>query len=1169
MDEFLILLQAKLDEAKSIANLNGANGDIAMLQKKLDALKLQVTLDPNAAQRLADDIEKLINQKITISNINIDTNQAVKNAQQSGQQIGNALNQSVLSSINNIKKNITDTLKGISSLNANDIIKNLNLHRSSVGNDVVGQVRLLVSEVNNLGREAAKTNSDSAWEQLISKCTELGNVLDTFGKTRSFPGMEEIKKFADYFNGKTISVGYKSSGLSGTDFNTSQLNKELKDLGVRFSATKQEAIALDTIWEEMCNTTGRMDLLNITTAQDQLQTIISELQKAQSILNGEQGLIPHPNAHSDVTKYMADVERARDTVINLQNEMTALMQKESQESTTSADNVVQNEKRKQQAIQDTAKVQEQLVKNGNIIQQTNFATSFNTKDEAETYFNTLSKIVHIQEKLGENKNLNSFIVEVKNAEGAVEKLTYKYNELTGAFEYSGGSINNNSVQKQIDAINIKASRLQDTFNSLKSKYSDLNASNPIKEQTHITELENQYKKVEQAIESVKISDSATFSSMVSNAESEIKTLQRMGEEFKRAETISMRMNGSDISSGLAQAQERFQKLKANSVGFEQMTETIQKLDAAIATVGDKSSLKTFVDQLKVAEAQLDRVKAETKSISQVNKIQLLSNGGIKNDYATQIAKLESNFRALGLTQDQITEKMMNVTSSFDVLKTRINQPFNESNYQEIIDLNNKLQTELAESGNEYTRLQSATKGYVAMQQRLSKANEIEAWNQKNTAATKEVKVANDAYIASLRDLNSQMTKMQFNEIVNGFKKSENSMRLLGKLGLSLKNQMTQAMSSFSTWLSASTLIMTFISKAKNAVTELKNVNTLLTEISKTNHSLTQTDLDRIGNRGFDIASKYGKSVTDYLTGVQDMSRAGYQNAEAMAEVSTAAQGAGDMTAEIANKMVIATDKAYKLGGSVEELTRILDGVNWICDNNAVNMSELSEGMSIVGSTAASLGVDVDELTAALGTMTASTQQSGSEVARAFKAILLNIRQVSDEEEGIDAEGLTKYEKACNALGVSLKETKDGVLQTRDAMEVLKELSEEYNKLDENDIRRTDLLNSVGGKLRSTQLDALLRQWDMYENMLNQFSEGSGTMAAEAEKTANSWEGSLKRLHNTWVDTVGNIVNSDFVITITNGFNGLLSVINNVSSKLGSLGTIGLGAGITAFVKNFA
>lgn len=78
----------------------------------------------------------------------------------------------------------------------------------------------------------------------------------------------------------------------------------------------------------------------------------------------------------------------------------------------------------------------------------------------------------------------------------------------------------------------------------------------------------------------------------------------------------------------------------------------------------------------------------------MSQVLLVSNGGIKNDYSTQIAKLEGNFRALGLTQDQITEKMKNVTSSFDVLKTKINQPFNESNYQEIITLKIKFRWNL-------------------------------------------------------------------------------------------------------------------------------------------------------------------------------------------------------------------------------------------------------------------------------------------------------------------------------------------------------------------------------------------------------------------------------------------------------------------------------------------
>jgi len=552
MDEFLILLQAKLDEAKSKGLINS---DIASLQNRLDKLKLQVELDPNAAHKLANDIGKLINQKITISNINIDTNQAVKNAQQTGQQIGNALNQSVSSSINNIKKNITDTLKGISSLNANDIIKNLNLNRSSVGNDVVSQVRLLVSEVNNLGREAAKTNSDNAWEQLISKCTELGKVLDTFGKTRSFPGMEEIKKFADYFNGKTISVGYKSSGLSGTDFSTGQLNRDLKDLGVQFSSTKQEAISLDTVWEEMCNTTGRMDLLNITTAQDQLQTIISELQKAQSIINGEQGLVPHPNAHSDITKYMTDVERARDTVVNLQNELSTLMQNDVQTSNTSADAVVQNEKRKQQAIQKTAKIQEQVTESKSLIKSgANVITFENTNNaarEASKHFKELlqdeNAVISVSERFGELNGLTSFTVNIKRATGEVESLKYALKEIkdsngngTGKFYFAnkGSELNNVNSIKQIQAV-------ENTFADYTAKLAQFKSTNseilsglsaPIADfENKLSGLKNGTSTIDEVINSFKSLNTeasnitANFSRQLSPIDSAIRNLAK-GEE---------------------------------------------------------------------------------------------------------------------------------------------------------------------------------------------------------------------------------------------------------------------------------------------------------------------------------------------------------------------------------------------------------------------------------------------------------------------------------------------------------------------------------------------------------------------------------------------------------------------------------------------------------------
>lgn len=114
----------------------------------------------------------------------------------------------------------------------------------------------------------------------------------------------------------------------------------------------------------------------------------------------------------------------------------------------------------------------------------------------------------------------------------------------------------------------------------------------------------------------------------------------------------------------------------------------------------------------------NKAKQLQQTIQQVNKIQLLSNGGIKNDYSTQIAKLEGNFRSLGMTEDDIQKKTANVTKAFDSLRTKVNQPFDENNYQEIISFNDKLQKELAESNNEYTKLQSSAKGFVSIQQRL-------------------------------------------------------------------------------------------------------------------------------------------------------------------------------------------------------------------------------------------------------------------------------------------------------------------------------------------------------------------------------------------------------------------------------------------------------------------
>lgn len=360
-----------------------------------------------------------------------------------------------------------------------------------------------------------------------------------------------------------------------------------------------------------------------------------------------------------------------------------------------------------------------------------------------------------------------------------------------------------------------------------------------------------------------------------------------------------------------------------------------------------------------------------------------------------------------------------------------------------------------------------------------------------------------------------------------------------------------------------------IDSLQKAVDELEKVDTFLTKIGNEDSSFSRSRLEHLGDASFDTASKYGKTASDYLANVLELSRAGYENADSLGELSAAVQSAGNLTGETANKYMIATDKAFQMNGSVEALTKTLDGANSITDHNAVNMTELAEGMSVVSSQAASSQMEIQEATAAVGTMIAVTGKSGSEMGNALKNILMYLRQITGEADGnkIDADSLDQYRKACEALGVSLSEVKNGAVQLKEPMEILKELSEAYTGLDESDARRQNLLEAVGGANSADALNAILENYSLYEQMLQDYASGQGSIAAEAEKTANSWEGSLNRLSNTWADTIGNILNSDIVITGIDALNGLLGVVNSITDALGPLGSIGLGAGLFAGLEN--
>lgn len=678
------------------------------------------------------------------------------------------------------------------------------------------------------------------------------------------------------------------------------------------------------------------------------------------------------------------------------------------------------------------------------------------------------------------------------------------------------------------------------------------------------------RKIEQELNKKKINLQTVLDT--ATTQKELKNLAKQMRDVLKSEGIDI--DTSTILSSLKKAQKAAED--ANKAQQEGTKENIRLRKQELENIRQKNKeLAAETDSIKKATAnakarhqeEMGAIDAEREALAKKRKLEderarkstsqtkmdnikfSLDNGHGVSAYQNRINSLIADLKKYGATTNEAEAETAQLQQILDKMKGMSGE--------QLVAEADKLEQEFKavkvsvdQAKLSFDKLSQP----VSTEKASSLIQRINTFLTKNTKITEEAKVRLQEYVRLLEG--GGVTLEKWNEYNNELKKTENSMRGLGKLGANLRQQLKQAAESFAQWISVSSAIMLLVSKTKQAITELKEVDTLLTEISKANDNLTKSQLVGIGDRSFETASRYGRKATDYLAGVQEMSRAGYQDAEAMGELSVKAQGAGAMTADVANSFIVATDKAYKLNGSLTELTEVMDGINYITNHNAVNMTELSEGFSIVASTAASFGVDANELSAALGTMAASTQQSGSEVARAFRAILLNIRQVSDEEEGIDAEGLTKYENACSALNVKLKETKNGVQELRDPMEVLKELSIEYNKLSDTDIRKVNLLNSVGGKLRATQLDALLRGWSDYETMLGQFADGLGSMDKEAAKTAGSLEGKLNTLSNTWTDTVENIANTDAIKAGVDALTGMLNIVDGLTQGFSVLSSLG-------------
>ena len=499
------------------------------------------------------------------------------------------------------------------------------------------------------------------------------------------------------------------------------------------------------------------------------------------------------------------------------------------------------------------------------------------------------------------------------------------------------------------------------------------------------------------------------------------------------------------------------------------------------TLSKSPSIKEFTNFQK---SILDQTKATEKKMNNIlgNSVEGKTQAKWADTYVkNQQKEIQKALREVEKIEN-IKQKVLNSSTNLNSLKILTTEggskKYGDDGYKKLTfqisaaeNALEKFNTEIAKGDNaNLDRLNSDMKEFISLvnkanreQDRLSEnisfqkqtlaLKDLDRYWNSNTKAHKDFEGVYEHYRSILS--NEKLTIGQFEDASFGIKSMKKDIEIAGKSGKSFLDELSRGFRQIGQFAYTYGFVQEFPELIMRSVSELKEMDSILTEISKTS-DLTSSQLKELGKDAFDNASKYGKTANEYLLGVQEMSRSGFygKKAEGLAELSILGQAAGDMSADISNSYILATNAAYGYQGSVEKLGSVLDGQNVITNRNSVAMLDMAEATTQAGSMAAQSGVKIDQLSALIGTAVARTKKSGNEIGTALKALFVNLQDTQNK----------KITGTFDSLGISMTKMVGDSELLKTPIELLDELSKVYNSLPEGSVEKANILKNIGGKV---------------------------------------------------------------------------------------------------------
>ena len=167
----------------------------------------------------------------------------------------------------------------------------------------------------------------------------------------------------------------------------------------------------------------------------------------------------------------------------------------------------------------------------------------------------------------------------------------------------------------------------------------------------------------------------------------------------------------------------------------------------------------------------------------------------------------------------------------------------------------------------------------------------------------------------------------------------------------------------------------------------------------------------------------------------------------------------------------------------------------------------------------------------------------------------------EDEEGEEI-SINKIDAALKTVGISLKDFLNG---SKGIDDIFLELASKWDTLDLATQRY--IATAAAGSRQQSRFIAMMSNYDRTMELVTAANNSAGASQNQYEKTLESMEAKLQKMHNAWDTFVMNLANSDALKLGVDLLTGLLNAVNGLTQALS--GGNGLSKSMVSFMALFA